>query len=738
MRLRDRFAANNMGTSIARRSALNPRRYTHLAIVFGFVCCVWVNHRLPAATTDLPLLKTTALFGQLGGINERRTADNLIKRARELMNEGNLELAEWYVEKVEKLNVKYDGLWSRIADTPQKLRADLIRLSAKKKLAEAAKQQEPPTPSQRFQPQPAVPLPTPQPAVPSTSGADSASGSTLTSKVNQLTDDSRIRSKRYLDLGRQALASGNTVAALGYYRSSLATGATFNDDEYSPAKLAQELRNAGIDETRLQIVSAAPPMTSPNVLDPARLQIQDPQIPSVLDIQLPGSELRAADGPKQQFDAIPSTSPAPKQSHWETKRTEAVRLLAESQLALDRGDLKTAERLALKAQDLRVPDKAYQPNDKRPWMLLMEVGRQQNRSLPMIEAPPMAPAPNEPARSQVGVSTVYDPITDPTPPVALTAGEEVVTSPPAFPAPPVVRTAEALPISPAPPVEEETGPYSEPGLTGELLSQSPAPSTNSPVQELVTPPDDAEKPFAFQPQQPPDVLPQLPPASALPAAESDAADASDLRLNESSQARRLFQQGVAALKAHNTERAWRLFVEAWQRQDEMDPNTREELQGYLQLLAEPADSAEQSDDGPSQSLQQLNDEEREQLRRFVSEVTREQATIRRLQETRPKDAWEQLKQLRQKVASADVNDESRSRLLSRVDRSIREMEAYIEQNRPTIELDERNREMLADVKRRREQRLRNQQDLAEFVDQFNTLMDQQRFFRSGSDRAQGT
>ena len=222
-----------MGTSIAGRSALNPRRYSHLAIVFGFLCCVLVDNQTHAAATDLYLLKTAALFGQLGGINERRTADNLIKRARDLMNEGNLELAEWYVEKAEKLNVKYDGLWNRFADTPQKLRADLLKLSAKKKLTDAARQLEPPTPSQQFRPQPAVPAAAP-PAQPTP--ADGVAGGkptspSISSTINDLTDDSKSRALRYLNLGREALASGNTVAALGYYRSSLATGAAFGSNE---------------------------------------------------------------------------------------------------------------------------------------------------------------------------------------------------------------------------------------------------------------------------------------------------------------------------------------------------------------------------------------------------------------------------------------------------------------------------------------------------------------------------
>ena len=713
---------------------MNPRRYPHLAIVFGFLCCALVHHPSHAAATDLSLLKSAALFGQLGGMNERRTADNLIKRARELMNEGNLELAEWYVEKAEKLNVKYDGLWSRFADTPQKLRADLLKLSAQKKLADAAKQLEPPAPSQQFRPQPVAPAAAPQAAPTPASGVagGSATQPSISATVDNLTDDSKSRAVRYLKLGHEALASGNTVAALGYYRSSLATGAAFGGNEFSPAQLADALRKAGVDEARLQPVAGVqlPPLA--DVPDPAKLQIQDPQIPSVLKDPLSSNDL-AAGAARKPVNAIPSTTPAPQRAHWEKKRNTAVKLLAESQLALDRGDLKTAEQLALKAQDLRVPDKAYKPQDKRPWMLLMEVGRQQNRIMPIVEAPPVPPSrvatsgapqplPTVGAATSVAPS-VYDPLNDPTA-VALTAGEEPAFPPPAFPAPPTVPLPAAVPI-PAAPQEEDDTAASE--LNGKLLNQAPAPSSNAtPVGDLTSPTREVVNPFVFQPE-PPEVLPQHPPATALPGAEADPRAASEPEPSESSQAKKLFQQGVAALKEHNPERAWRLFVEAWQLQDELDPDTRQELQGYLQSFASTTDDAARNDDLPRAALQRLNDEEQETLRRFVSEVTREQATIRRLKETRPKKAWEQLNKLRQKVVSAEVDDESRSRLLSRVDRSLREMEIYIEQNRPTIELDERNREMLADVERRRAQRERNQQDLAEFVEQFNTLMDQQRF-----------
>ncbi len=729
-----------MGTSNAGRFALKPRHYPHYAIAIGMLCCVLAQSQNHAAASDFCVLTATALCGQLGGMNERRTADNLIRRARDLMNEGNLELAEWYVEKAEKLDVKFDGLWSRFADTPQKIRADLLKLKAKKKLADAAKQLQPPTPSQQFRPQPATakaPAKAPSDSAAGPQGANGVNSKTTSAgaTIDELTDDAKSRALRYLNLGREAIASGNTVAALGYYRSSLATGAEFDSNEFSPAQLAEALQKAGVDPARLQPV--AEPETPPSAggLDPAKLAIQDPQIPNLLNDQLRGNALAAKIG-LDPANAIPSTSPSPERAQWEKKRNEAVKLLAESQLALDRGDLKSAEQLALKAQDLRIPDKAYQPRDKRPWMLLMEVGRRQNRILPVVEAPPLnrtaSSDPQPPLSSATALSgvspSVYDPINDATA-VQLTAGEESAFPATAFPAPPSVPPPAAVPIPAAPQRDAPAAAIDDAELTGTLLSQAPAPSANStPGEDFTSPAAEVTNPFVFQPD-PPEILPQDPPARALPSvpalpAGSPPADPSP---DEPSQANRLYQQGVAALKDHNSERAWRLFVEAWQLQDELDPDTRQELQGYLQSFASTADDRSENDDLPARALEQLDDEEQQALRRFVSEVTREQAAIRRLKETRPREAWEQLEKLRQKVAKSEVNEEARSRLLSRVDRSLNELETFIEQNRPTIELDERNRAMLADVERRRAQRLRNQQDLATFVDQFNTLMDQQRY-----------
>ena len=58
----------------------------------------------------------------------RRAADKWLKQAREAMKNGNLDLAEYCIERAEKLNVKPDPLLAPFKDTPAKARKDLDAL----------------------------------------------------------------------------------------------------------------------------------------------------------------------------------------------------------------------------------------------------------------------------------------------------------------------------------------------------------------------------------------------------------------------------------------------------------------------------------------------------------------------------------------------------------------------------------------------------------------------------------
>ena len=641
-----------MGTTTKKRS---------LGFALALALSVGASGVLPSAVT-----------AQVGGsYSARKTSDNLVKRGRDMLQQNNLELATWYLEKAEKLNVEYDGIMSKWKDSPAKLRADLNKAIAAQangrpavpptpegNLPPGPPPVSPSVPSQTYQPS-ELPLPVPSsvsnvPARPTPSpiGAEANlepnSINQENGVVNRLTDDSKTRALRYLTQARQALQKGNQIAALGYYRACLSCNARFDlTDGDSPQRLAIDLRNAGVDPTQFQsqqLATAAKPI-------------------------------------------VPSTSPAPSSDHWEQKRGAAVQKLAEATAAMDRGDLKGAEKLALEAQDLRVPDEAFASKDKRPWMVLMEISRRQSRTTP--------------ATKRVDSSA-----TDGTK-IQLTAGEATVE--------PNIEAVLSEPVSSAIDasiLSQSPGPL--PTDVGELLrAETLAPIKKAPVRENV----------AQLREVPSNVPTQI--ISPPPAASSETVSPLPSRR---SGAQHLFEQGEIALKDHNTERAWRLFVEAWQNQEELDASTRDKLQGYLQSFA--ASTAEDEDDSSRLSVPSIagaTDQERAVLSRFIGEVTREQAAIRRLRETRPDEAWERLKMLRQKVADAEIAESAKDRLITRVDRTLLEMEAFIAENRPMIENDARNREVLAEIDRRRKQRTRNQQQLAESVEQFNRLMDQQRY-----------
>ena len=115
------------------------------------------------------------------------------------------------------------------------------------------------------------------------------------------------------------------------------------------------------------------------------------------------------------------------------------------------------------------------------------------------------------------------------------------------------------------------------------------------------------------------------------------------------------------------------------------------------------------------------------VRQLSSDVGKRTLEARQIRETEPKRALELLKSLGEEVEKSQLADEYRRQLKRRVDLAIADTEKYINDNRAQIELDEKNAAVLADVDRSRATRLKLQQKKAEMVDQFNRLRDEQRY-----------
>lgn len=188
-------------------------------------------------------------------------------------------------------------------------------------------------------------------------------------------------------------------------------------------------------------------------------------------------------------------------------------------------------------------------------------------------------------------------------------------------------------------------------------------------------------------------------------------------------ARRLFDQGEKALQDHKLKQAVELFRQAWKHERQLDPITRHRLQTYLQQLAAQAASG----DEPHPKIDDVEARQQVLLQQLFGDVSRGLRQAQRQREEDPKGAMEQLKKLRDDVASSDVQPAIRDQQLRRIDREMKSLAQYIEENRAQIEQDERNRQVLADVEGSRARRIEIQETMATLVDDFNRLMDEHQF-----------
>ena len=67
--------------------------------------------------------------------------------------------------------------------------------------------------------------------------------------------------------------------------------------------------------------------------------------------------------------------------------------MAQARVALDKGDLKAAEQLAVQAEALNVPDSAFGESETRPWQMTLEVNAAMVRRQGVVQASGNAAAP---------------------------------------------------------------------------------------------------------------------------------------------------------------------------------------------------------------------------------------------------------------------------------------------------------------------------------------------------------
>ncbi|MBC8353361.1 MAG: general secretion pathway protein GspD [Planctomycetes bacterium] len=566
------------------------------------------------------IVSANAAFGQSATADEaarRREADKWLRQARQELEAGKPDVAEICVNRAEQLNANYQSVRSRFVDTPTKIRRDIAAVRGTGAVR-------PQAPSQRF-----------APASPSVTGSAprSVGNATVAGRdqvLNQLTNTSKAQASEYLNRGRQALQQGDKTAALAWYQRAVASGVSFAPGEFSPIQFATELQRAGIEIGRIaQLQPASPFLTTPSDFAPRELDRLPPikPIPSTADSAFEGSVVtnptQLPGGPRSGYPRSQYTPPS------SPKKIEAMRLLAQAQAALGRGDFGNAQQFAERANAVRVPDNEFTQSETRPWELLLQIRSQVTRQ----------------ARSGVVPAANFQA----TPAVANGGSPQ-----------------RRSPVS--------RGVYSpESDLTRNRYAQAEIPTPAA---------------------RPPEESPGL----------------------------QMYRQGLRALEAQDRDAALQLFRDAWQFQRELDPITRQELKDKLALLGQ-ASNRPLREPSP---LEEVNAQQELLRQQLFREITNETEEAREMVPTDPRGALQRVTQLRDRIAQAEVDPGARRQLLTIVDRDVAGIEAYILQNEGDIDLKARNREVVESIDRDRAETNEIQQKVAQLVEEFNDLLDEER------------
>ena len=183
-------------------------------------------------------------------------------------------------------------------------------------------------------------------------------------------------------------------------------------------------------------------------------------------------------------------------------------------------------------------------------------------------------------------------------------------------------------------------------------------------------------------------------------------------------------EGESALRNQEQAAVQELFQEAEEHGAGLDSGSRQRLERHLRRQTKVSSDRGASD--PS-TLDLAEQDEQVVARQLQAELTKRQIEASRLREKDPKEAVQMLQEVREQIEKSSLSSAISLQLIRRVDISIKETEDYIQQHHAEIELDEQNEAVLAEIERARVVKVKVQEDIAELVDQFNQLLDEQRF-----------
>ncbi len=524
-------------------------------------------------------------------------------------------------------------------------------------------------PSNRFE---AAPLDVPQRTTQPRSPAP-ATGAAREFALDSLTDDTKAKAKSYVERGRAALQQGDTVGATAWYQKANSLNAKFGPEEYSPNKLAADLQRAGVEASRLSSAGSAP--ASPLQLNPNDFNAaQDNQIPSVVSSAVDGGRGSRFEGGaiNSPYEVEPSDNRLNRQFAPGGQYTPAVPSGYAEQFGAVPSRLPSVPEQQAARSDAGRKDEAVQ--------LMTQARRRLDRG--DVAA---AYQLTQQAESLRVPDTAYGP-DEPRPGLLMLEIEKAMNR-------------REFAVNPANNFEPAQG-----------FDPSAMPQRYPVSQGVYDPSKDRTRTIPAAAYQPT-------PAVGPPAVQSQ----------ENNPGRQLFESGIQALEKGDTPQALKHFREAWQYEGQFDPQTRQQLQDLLvQLRDVPARPIPAAPAGSS-PLEAIGSRQQILQEKLFREITNERSAAEKMQASDPLGALQRLQKLRERVAEAELDPAARKQLLTLVDRSLNDMSRYVEDHRPQIELDQRNREILDSIDRDRRMKVEVQGKLAELVEQFNTLMEEQRY-----------
>lgn len=655
----------------------------------------------------------------------RRQSDELLRRARQAIKDGDAAAAEDALRQAEKLDVKYNSnLFSRFAETPEKIRKDLDALKRQQGTA-------PVKPSTRFQPDA-----TADKAPPSAQAFPRTTSPALEDPAEKIAAGAEANATSGIDRGlRSQFASEPKADPAGAVSDRFPAlpaprgfGKSAGADE-TPADLnvpqATVANDAGGDQrgqSDALLRDARRALANRDVRQAAQFTAQARQ----LGVNYPLNE----DSPDKVDQLVKKatqlpTPQTPGVAPADVARMQAQFLLEQAEGLLRYRDFDTAERLARQAKQLPAE---YKPFERTPDRVLDQVAFQRRLGGGPTANEGLAQGGAEPGMLQRIPATANDATSGGAKQEALRLAAQAraaldrgdLTS-----AQQSINKARALGVpdsafQPGEPNPEIIALQVERAL---VRRENVMPAGGSfPVEQAAANEVRGGGRFAVAPgvYDPSRDGSQVRPAQATeptPAARPSVGG---------SEGDRLFDMGLKALEKQDRATALKLFREAWKNSDQMDPAARNDLRDKLSLLQEgPAGGAAPRDAGSA--LEAVDAKQSLVKQKLQSEILGEQEKARRMLATDPKGALQRLQAMRDRVNEAEIDPAARKQLLTLVDRNLSQFESFVEQNRSEIENNERNREVLESVERDRRLKGETQTKFAELVEEFNSLIDQRRY-----------